>query len=85
MRPKIFERPDVAGYAAATGPKAIAIHPQGVFVVVTEAATQHAAEEQALQACNEDPARKKADRACLLYASGNQVVLPLRKIKPMTP
>jgi class 3 adenylate cyclase len=85
MRPKIFERPDVAGYATATGPKAIAIHPQGVFMVVTEAATQHAAEEQALQTCNEDPARKKADRACLLYASGNQVVLPLRKIKPMTP
>lgn len=85
MRPKVFQRPEVASYAAATGPKAIAIHPQGVFVVVTNAATQHAAEEQALQTCNDDPDRKKADRSCLLYASGNQVVLPLRKTKPMTP
>lgn len=84
MRPSILSRPDVLGYQAQTGPKAIAIHPQGIFSVVTGAATQHQAEEQALKQCLDDPARKKAVGHCLLYAVGNQVVLPLRRTRPIT-
>jgi hypothetical protein len=72
------QRADVAGYRAAPGPKAAAFHPWGRLFVVTGAATQRAAEEQALAACNRDPDREGKDGACLLYAVDNAVVLPAR-------
>ena len=43
------------------------------------------AEQKALTTCNEGGAAQDAFGRCFLYASGDQVVLPLRKIKPMTP
>lgn len=85
VRASTIARPDVAGYAAATGAKAVALHPKGELSVSTGAASQHAAEQAALDACN---AQKDADDkagSCYLYASGNQVVLPLRKLHPITP
>jgi hypothetical protein len=84
VRPSVLQRPEVTSYQAFSGPKAIAIHPQGIFSVVTGAASQRLAEEQALEKCSDDPARKKAVGRCLLYAVGNQIVLPLRRTQPMT-
>lgn len=78
----VSKRPDVAGYVTAPGPKAAAYHPWGRLFVVTAATDQIAAEAQALAACNTDPDRKGNDGPCLLYAIGNEVVLPLRRTKP---
>lgn len=85
VRPSVLQRGDVTGYPGVTTAKAIAIHPQGIFSVVTGAATQHVAEEQALRKCNDDPARKHAVGRCYLYAVGNQIVLPLRRTQALTP
>jgi class 3 adenylate cyclase len=85
MRASVAKRPEVLGYAAVTGPKAAALHVRGVFIVVTSAVTQRGAEFQALKACNEDPASRRADGHCYLYAVGNSVVLPQRANAPLTP
>ena len=75
--------PAVTGYAAATGPKAMTLHPTGLVAAITGAPTQRVAEEQALANCN---AEKRAQAGpCFLYASGNQVVLPQRRTEPITP
>jgi len=73
------ERADVLGYLQAPEPKAAAIHPRGIIVIVTGATTQRRAETQALKLCNEDDARKEADGPCFLYAVANKVVLPQRR------
>jgi class 3 adenylate cyclase len=78
------QRADVAGYRDKPAPKAVAFHPWGRLFVVTDAAGQRAAEEQALAACNSDPERKGEGGPCLLYAVGNQVVLPKRSAAPLT-
>jgi formylglycine-generating enzyme len=72
----VRDRDDVAGYRAAPAPKAIALHPaaSGLFAV-TAAADQHAAEAEALKACNSDLARQSQSGSCYLYAVGDQVVL----------
>jgi class 3 adenylate cyclase len=85
MRASVAKRPEVTGYAAVSGPKAAALHVRGVFTVVTSAQTQRGAEFQALKACNEDPAARRADGPCYLYAAGNAVVLPQRANAPLTP
>lgn len=85
VRPAVLQRSDVTGYQSVTTAKAIAIHPQGIFSVVTGAASQRAAEDQALRKCNDDPARKHAVGRCYLYAVGNQIVLPLRRTQALTP
>lgn len=77
-------RPDIAGYAAAPGPKAVAYHPGTLVFVVTGAESQRAAEEKALDQCNRDPHILPQDGQCFLYAVGNQVVLPQRRQKPMS-
>lgn len=77
-------RADIAGYAAATGPKAVAYHPTSQVFVVTGAPTQRAAEEQVLDICNKDTGRPNGLGPCFLYAVGNQVVLPQRLRKPMS-
>ena len=80
------KRRDVAGYVAAAGPKAAALHPmRSRLFIVTEAASQHAAEETALKTCNDDTASKALKGPCLLYAVDNRVVLPLRLNEPLTP
>ncbi|ARN80183.1 adenylate/guanylate cyclase domain-containing protein [Methylocystis bryophila] len=83
VRDVIAGRPDVAGYANALEPKAAAIHPRGVITTVTGAATQRKAEIQALKSCNAEPTRE-GDGECFLYATGNQVVLPMRKTTALT-
>jgi class 3 adenylate cyclase len=77
------QRDDIANYRAATAPKAVAYHPNHVRVfVVTNAANQRAAGEQALKTCNDDTARNKLRGPCFLYAVDNRVVLPLRLTEP---
>jgi class 3 adenylate cyclase len=89
MRAGVAKRPDVLGYAAVTGPKAAALHVDGVFTTMTTAQTQRGAEFQALKACNDDPASHRSEGAtrapCVLYAIGNSVVLPQRANAPLTP
>ena len=81
----VRQRADVAGYAAAAGPKAMAIHPWGRVFTSTGAADQRDAEARALADCKADPDRKGADGPCLLYAIGNHVVLPQRLSEPRKP
>jgi adenylate cyclase len=78
----IRQRNDIAGYAAAAGPKAVAFHPASRVVVETGAPSQREAEERALDRCNRDVARENTLVPCFLYAVGNQVVLPQRLRKP---
>jgi len=83
---EVRERADVISHRSAAGPKAAAHHPSGGrFFTVTNAATQRAAEEEALKTCNIDPTRKGVDGTCFLYAVGDQVVLPQRRKEPITP
>jgi hypothetical protein len=83
-RLELLIRSDVANYASAPPPKAAAIHTEGIptFIVVTGAASQFDAEDQALSKCNAVP--KQSGGPCFLYAIGNQVVLPLRSTQPLT-
>ena len=85
VRSNVASRPDVLGYASVAGPKAAAIHVRGVFTVITSTMTQRGAEVQALKACNDDPASRRSDGACYLYAVGNDVILPQRLSAPLTP
>lgn len=78
------QRPDIAGYAAAAEPKAIAIHPASQMFVVTGTASQRTAEERVLDVCNKDTGRPNGLGPCYLYAVRNQVVLPQRLTKPLT-
>jgi TIR domain len=84
-RDALLRRPEVAEYASAPQPKAAALHAEGdpTFITVTEAISQYDAEEQALAKCNAIP--KESGGPCFLYAVGNQVVLPQRATKPLTP
>jgi hypothetical protein len=85
LRPVARERADIANYRSAPGPKAAAYHPGGGrMFTVSGAASQRAAEEEALKACNNDPTRNAADGSCFLYAVGDQVVLPRRLREPLT-
>jgi hypothetical protein len=77
-------RPEVAAYATVVGPKAAAFNAEGILEVVIEAPDQRTAEERALAACTGNPIRKRSNGPCYLYAVGNQVVLPLRSIVPLT-
>ena len=79
----VRQRPDVAGYRAASGAKAAAFHPWGRLFVVSGAASQREAEERALAECNGDPQRNNQDGHCLLYAVGDRVVLPKRATAPI--
>jgi hypothetical protein len=81
----VRERADVTSYVSAPAPKAAAYHPTGRLFIVTAAAAQRAAEEQALSACNGDPARNGANGVCYLYAAGTDVVLGRHLSAPLTP
>jgi uncharacterized caspase-like protein len=79
----ILRRADINSYRSAPAPKAVAYHAQGqIFILVTGAASQFEAEEQALAKCNADAGQRKLERSCLLYAVGDTVVLPKRLVKP---
>ena len=77
--PALRERADIINYRAAPAPKAAAFTPVGgpVFMAVG-AASQRAAEEESLKACDADPLRAGENGLCFLYAVGDRVVLPLR-------
>jgi hypothetical protein len=82
---EVLTRADVVSYATASEPKAAALHPQGIFSTVTDAPGQFEAEEQALAKCSAAAgASKDSGEPCLLYAVGNQVVLPQRSDKPLS-
>ena len=85
LRPESRNRRDILDYGAARGPKAAVYLPDGgrVFTIV-DAVTQHAAEEQALKACNDEATLNKLNGTCLLYAVADRVVLPLRLQEPLT-
>jgi hypothetical protein len=84
-RSDFLKRVDVLNYASAPEPKAAAFHPEGspFVVIVTAASSQFDAEDEALAKCNAIP--KESGGLCFLYAIGNQVVLPRRSVKPLTP
>jgi len=83
--PALRERADVVGYRAAPSPKAAVFHPSGGrMFIVTAAASQRAAEEEALKACTDDHPSYNVNGPCWLYAVGDQVVLPRRLTKPLT-
>jgi hypothetical protein len=85
LRPENRDRRDLLDYRAMPGPKAAVYLPEGgrVFTIV-DAVTQHAAEEQALKACNDEATLNKLNGTCLLYAVADRVVLPFRLQEPMT-
>jgi hypothetical protein len=83
--PAMRRRADVAYYRLAQAPKAVAFTPnRGHVFIVTGAASQRAAEEEALKACDADPQRKADNGLCFLYAAGDQVVLPRRLKEPVS-
>lgn len=83
VRAKELQRPEIANYAAAAGPKALALNAQGVLTVAAGAATQRAAEEQALRTCRSEVQRLRLEGTCFLYAVENRVVLPLKATEPL--
>ena len=85
MREADLQRPEIASYATAPVPKAMAFNAWGILGATVGAASQRGAEEQALQNCRNDAARLKSDAPCYLYAVENRVVLPLRATAPLTP
>jgi uncharacterized caspase-like protein len=85
VRTDVLARADVKNYRAAPAPKAAAFHAWGRLFVITASASQRAAEEDALAACNADSSRNGADGPCYLYAVGNKVILPQRLSRPRAP
>ena len=82
---KLRQRPDVAGYAQAEGPKAAVLHPSGDFLPLRVRRSQREAEGELFSECNSDPQRNNQGGPCLLYAAGNQVVLTKRALAPVAP
>ena len=68
----------VFGYKALAEPKALAVHPRGLFFAAT-GGDQATAESAALLDCNDDPSRKGEDGPCFLYAVDDRVVLSDRR------
>jgi class 3 adenylate cyclase len=81
----VRHRADTLAYRSAPGPKAVAIHPWGFLHIVTGAASQREAEEKALAECTANPIHRARDLPCYLYAVGDEVVLPRRASRPITP
>ena len=75
----------VAGYRQAPAPKAMALHPWGRPFAVSAAPNQRESEIEALARCNAEPSRGGRDGPCYLYAVGDRVVLPQRRVEPVTP
>jgi len=70
---------DVQGYFAATGPKAMAIHPWGLLFVSIGRANSRDAQDAALSECNSDRRRNFKDGNCFVYAVDNQVIISERR------
>ena len=82
LNPKDRLSPPVVSYQGLPEPKAMAFHPWG-RIFLGKGADQTSAEEEALKACTDDPVRKGRVGPCFLYASGNRVILPDRRITPL--
>jgi hypothetical protein len=80
----VRQRSDVVGYRSAAPFRAAAYHHTGKLFIVTGAASQRSAEEQALANCNDDSLRNNNDGPCYLYASGDAVVLARRSQTAIT-
>ncbi|MGL4728264.1 MAG: toll/interleukin-1 receptor domain-containing protein, partial [Bosea sp. (in: a-proteobacteria)] len=80
----VRSRLDIAGYASSAGPKAAALHPSNGLFVALGAANQFDAEQKALADCDAEAKRQPEPLTCLLYASGNDVVLPRRLTAPFS-
>jgi hypothetical protein len=76
-------RADVLTYGSAASPKASAIHANGTFIIVANAASQKVAEESALELCNKER-RARAIFPCYLYSVDDRVVLWLRSTGPLS-
>ena len=86
LRQENRNRQDIVGYRSAASPKAAAYNADGArMFIATEAASQRASEEAALQACRDNATRDKLTAPCFLYAVEQRVVLPLRLKEPWTP
>ncbi|HEY4249937.1 MAG TPA: caspase family protein [Roseomonas sp.] len=85
ITPERRREADLAAYASAREPKAMAIHPLGRVFAATRGASQRMVEEEALRLCNADPVRAGASGPCFLYAVGSRVVLPGRHEEPLAP
>jgi class 3 adenylate cyclase len=85
VRATVLSRPEVSSYGTATSPKAMAYNAHGAVSVVAKATSQHLAESQALDLCNNDLSRKDADGPCFLYAIENKIVLSEHFTGPATP
>lgn len=72
------EMREVMTYGRAPAPKAMALHPQGRVSVVSGARSEEEAAQRALAACRSAAQRDRLVGNCLLYASGDAVVLPDR-------
>ena len=81
MRPNARTSPPLKDYREIRGAKALAFHPWGRIFLGT-GTDLVMAETIALKNCNDDPLRKGDDGPCFLYAVGDQVVLPDRRIAP---
>ena len=71
----------VKGYGGTAGFKALAVRASGAAFMVGAGATQAAADAAALAKCN----ALGSAYPCILYASGNQVVLPQRRTEAARP
>lgn len=83
VSPAVRASRTVLGYGSVAGPKALAYHPWGRVFLGTGADTIEA-QASALKSCNDDPERNGANGPCFLYAIDNDVVLPDRRIDPVT-
>jgi hypothetical protein len=78
----VRSRKDVQAYFAATGPKAMAIHPLGFLFVSLGERSPRDAQSDALRRCNGDTIRAGAEGPCFIYAIANTVVLSERLRAP---
>ena len=77
---RIDALPDaVQRYSAQAGPKALAMRAINRRLTMGSGATQAVAEATALATCNAEP----SPVPCVLYASGNRVILPQRRTEPL--
>jgi hypothetical protein len=72
------EMEELTRYAQAPGAKAMALHPQGRVTVASGARSPTEAANRALAACRSMAQRERLVGTCLLYAQGDEVVLPQR-------
>jgi hypothetical protein len=84
VNPQWRNQPELLSYKDASGPKAAALYPFGRLFTAINIGDQHAAEQKVLSDCNAYARVQPVVVDCLLYAVGDQVVLPKRALQPVT-